>query len=191
MVERTAGQSASALMARYCDGDDAAFRALYALAAPRLFAYVTCLVRDRPLADELLQQTFIKLHNARATYVRGADPLPWMYTIAHGICLDEFRCVRRSRIRLGCDARGAPEPPATPEGGAESARPDYHERTIEALDELPDDQRLALVLTKIQGKSMAEAAVVLGTTPGAVKLRAHRAYVALREVLGTFKAEGR
>jgi RNA polymerase sigma-70 factor (ECF subfamily) len=182
-------------MARYCDGDDRAFRALYALAAPRLFAYLTCLVRDRSLADELLQQTFIKLHNARATYVRGADPLPWMYTIAHRICLDEFRRVRRSRVRLGCDLRGIPEAPATLEGSAESARPDYDERTIEAtleaLDALPDNQRLALVLTKIQGKSMAEAAVILGTTPGAVKLRAHRAYVALREILGTFEAEER
>jgi RNA polymerase sigma-70 factor (ECF subfamily) len=53
-----------------------------------------------------------------------------------------------------------------------------------ALDRLPDNQREALILTKIHGRTVAEAAMITGTTPGAIKLRAHRAYVTLRGLLG-------
>ena len=47
--------------------------------APRLLGYLTKMARSRALADDLLQQTFLKVHRARAAYVRGADPVPWMY----------------------------------------------------------------------------------------------------------------
>jgi RNA polymerase sigma-70 factor (ECF subfamily) len=57
------------------------------------------------------------------------------------------------------------------------------ERVLAALDCLPKDLRTAVVLTKLQGKSVAEAANILGTTVGAVKLRAHRAYGRLRHRL--------
>src|SRR5258708_7062365 len=116
---RTMGDDAVALMERYCDGDASAFRALYALAAPRLLAYLTCLTHDRSTAEELLQQTFIKLHQARASYVRGADPMPWLYTIAHRTCLDEFRRARRSRVKVARDDKPLPEPPAALDGAPE------------------------------------------------------------------------
>jgi RNA polymerase sigma-70 factor, ECF subfamily len=170
-------------MVRYCDGDPGAFRALYAIAAPRLLGYLRCLVRDQALAEELLQQTFLKLHQARASYLAGADPLPWLYTIAHRICLDEFR--RAGRARVSVSPGGEPtEPVATFAGASETAQPTYREATIEAvlraLEQLPTNLRDAVVLTKIQGHSVAEAAAMLGTTPTAVKLRAHRGYVKLR-----------
>ena len=172
-------------MERYCASDAAAFRALYALTAPRLLAYLMCLIRDRPSAEELLQLTFIKLHRARASYIRGADPIPWLYTIAHRTCLDEHRRARRAREKLArCDVD---EALATIDGRPDGGELGYDERTLDAvLDgvaKLPESQRLAVVLTKLQGKSMAEAAAILGTTPGAVKVRAHRGYVTLRAIL--------
>jgi RNA polymerase sigma-70 factor (ECF subfamily) len=185
---RAMEDEAAALMGRYCDGDASAFRALYALAAPRLLAYLTCLTRDRALAEELLQQTFIKLHQARASYLRGANPIPWLYTIAHRTCLDELRRSKRSRVKLTREGGALPEASATLQGGAEGTEPEFDEETIalvlEAIEKLPEIHRVAVVLTKIQGKTSAEAAEILGTTPGAVKLRAHRGYVMLREMLG-------
>ena len=77
------------LMARYCDGDEAAFRALYTQAAPRLLGYLKRLTGDTAGAEDLLQHTFLKLHNARGSYVRGADPMKWLFTIAHRTFLDE------------------------------------------------------------------------------------------------------
>ena len=83
------------LMQRYCDGDAGAFRELYALLAPRLLGYLVRMARERALAEDLLQQTFLKVHRARAAYVRGADPVPWIYSIAHRTFLDEARRSRR------------------------------------------------------------------------------------------------
>jgi RNA polymerase sigma-70 factor (ECF subfamily) len=187
------GEEAIGLMERYCDGDASAFRALYSLTASRLLGYLMCIVRDRATAEELLQQTFIKLHQARDSYVRGADPIPWMYTIAHRTCLDELRRAKRHRARIVPSSDDPPEAPAALDGRSAEARPTYDEDTLatvlEALETLPEPQRIAVVLTKIQGKSVAEAATILGTTPGAVKLRAHRGYVMLREILRDLEGE--
>jgi RNA polymerase sigma factor (sigma-70 family) len=181
-----ANREAIAAMERYCEGDGAAFRELYALTAPRLFSYVLCLVRDRALSEELLQQTFLKLHKSRASYVAGADPLPWLYTIAHHACLDELRRAR-TRHAAARDRHEHEDPPAMIDGNAQTAQPTYGEHTIDAvlraLEQLPENLRVAVVLTKIQGHSIAEAAAILGTTSTTVKLRAHRGYVKLRALL--------
>src|SRR5207237_5684964 len=91
------------LMARYCDGDAAAFAQLYVKVAPRLLGYLMGLIGERAAAEDLLQHTFMKLHEARSAYVRGADPLPWLYTIAHRTFLDELRRRKRSRVKLSVD----------------------------------------------------------------------------------------
>src|SRR5512140_899695 len=91
------------LMTRYCDGDAQAFRELYALVAPRLLGYLVKMTRTRALADDLLQQTFLKVHRARAAYVRGADPLPWMYSIAHRTFLDAIRADKRAIVKPAGD----------------------------------------------------------------------------------------
>src|SRR3954466_780873 len=91
------------LMQRYCDGDAGAFRELYALVAPRLLGSLLKMARERALADDLLQQTFLKVHRARAAYVRGADPVPWIYSIAHRTFIDETRKHKRAVVRVGED----------------------------------------------------------------------------------------
>jgi RNA polymerase sigma-70 factor (ECF subfamily) len=178
------------LMQRYCEGNMAAFRELYAATAPRLLGYLRSLTRDDATAEEILQETFMKLHGARSLYVRGMDPVPWLYAIAHRTCIDEMRRRRRSRVRL---LRGPeeslPEVEAASRGTATFAGTgepySQAERcaVLDALDKLPPAQRAPLALTKIQGLTMRDAARTLGTTEGSVKLRAHRAYARLRELL--------
>ena len=90
-------------MGRYCDGDARAFQRLYALVAPRILAYLVGLTGERALAEDLLQQTFLKLHQSRAVYVRDANPVPWIYTIAHRTCLDELRRRKVARVKLTGD----------------------------------------------------------------------------------------
>ncbi|MGE3458670.1 MAG: RNA polymerase sigma factor [Kofleriaceae bacterium] len=175
-------------MSRYCDGDAHAFRELYAVAAPRIHAYLIKLARHRPLADDLLQQTFLKVHRARASYVRGADPLPWIYAIAHRTFIDDARKVKRAIVRVGDDAE-LPEVVAGISGQPEDRRdvppdPDQLSAAMAALSQLPPAQREAVVLTKLEGKSVAEAAEIAGTTTGAMKVRAHRGYELLRKLLG-------
>jgi RNA polymerase sigma-70 factor (ECF subfamily) len=176
-------RTAAQLMARYCDGDAEGCRGLYALLAPRLLGYLKGLVGERAAAEDLLQQTFLKLHEARAGYVRGADPVPWIYTIAHRTCLDELRRRRRARGRMEREAN-EPEVAASPGLDETEAQAERYRRALAALDRLPESQREALLLTKVHGRTHAEAAAITGSTPGAIKLRAHRAYVALRALLG-------
>jgi RNA polymerase sigma factor (sigma-70 family) len=177
-----------ALMEAYQAGDAGAFRELYALAAPRLYGYLAKLSRSRSVADDLLQQTFLKIHRARAAYVPGADPLPWFYSIAHRTFLDEARRIQRGIVRTAGDE--VPEVPAGLDGAPDDRRdeprvdPELARAAVDALGELPPQQREAVVLTKLEGKSVAEAAEIAGTTVGAMKVRAHRGYEALRRLLG-------
>jgi RNA polymerase sigma-70 factor, ECF subfamily len=172
------------LMGRYCDGDAKAFHRLYALVAPRILAYLVGLTADRALAEDLLQHTFLKLHQARGSYVRGANPVPWIYTIAHRTCLDELRKRKRTPVKLTGDGTLTHEPQAGLSGGAEEASGDGASApariSLADLEGLPQNQKEALILTKVHGHSLAEAAMITGSTPGAIKLRAHRAYVTLR-----------
>jgi len=183
---------AAEIMERYCRGDAAAFQRLYGLLAPRLLAYLFGLLRDKAAAEDILQATFLKVHEARSTYVMGANPIPWMYTIAHRTCLDEIRKRKRNRVQLTKDGTLLAEPAAdlsgvpVEAGQDEAARPDPAATAgaLAALQQLPENQREALLLTKVHGRTTAEAAMIAGTTQGAIKQRAHRAYVTLRELLG-------
>ena len=192
-------QQAAAAMERYCRGEPAAFHQLYALLAPRILAYLRGLLGDRAAAEDALQLTFLKVHEARATYLRGANPIPWIYTIAHRTSLDEIRKRKRSRVRLsphGMPGRGpATEPAAHITGVAADRRhaPTRPSVTTRAAPpparwprspSCPRTSAQALLLTKVHGRSVAEAAMITGSTPGAIKQRAHRAYVTLRRLLG-------
>ncbi len=183
-------REATEVMTRYCAGEPAAFHRLYALLAPRILAYLWGLIGEKATAEDLLQQTFLKVHEARAAYVRGANPIPWIYTIAHRTCLDEIRRRKRSRVRLTKDGTLAAEPAAdlsgtSAESHGEPVDGDAASAAMAALEHLPDNQREALILTKVHGRSHAEAAMITGTTPGAIKLRAHRAYVSLRQMMAS------
>lgn len=181
-------------MARYVDGDASAFRELYGLLAPRLLGYLMKMARQRALAEDLLQQTFLKVHRARGAYVKGADPVPWIYAIAHRTFIDDARKKKRAIV----DVRGddeLPDIPANLLGETVDQRDDHRadpetvKQALDALGELPEAQREAVVLTKLDGKSVAEAAQIAGTTVGAMKVRAHRGYEALRKLLGRKEAK--
>ncbi|HUH02650.1 MAG TPA: RNA polymerase sigma factor [Kofleriaceae bacterium] len=177
------------LMSRYCTGDASAFRELYERVAPRLLNYLLRMAGQRSVAEDMLQLTFLKVHRARGAYVDGAAPLPWLYAIAHRTFLDEVRRRKRSNVELSRDGDHMPEGRAHVTGAPEAEvhepvhDPELARAALAALEELPPNQREALVLTKLSGKSIAEAAAITGATPGAMKVRAHRGYVALRKAL--------
>jgi RNA polymerase sigma-70 factor (ECF subfamily) len=183
--------SSADLMQRYCEGDNDAFPTLYREVAPRLRGHLRFLLRDDAAAEDVLQKTFLKLHGARSKYVRGMDPVPWIFAIGCRAGIDEMRRRAKSLLRPLRDsedwirvaeatAGDFPTSGVTEESHGEAER----SAVLQALDELPPRQRAALTLTKFQGLTISDAARTLGTTESAVKLRAHRAYARLREVLG-------
>jgi RNA polymerase sigma-70 factor (ECF subfamily) len=177
--------AASAAMDRYACGDDAAFSELYDLLAPKLSAFLLRRSRQPSTAEDLLQQTFLQMHGARRNFSPGAEVAPWAYAIARRLFIDTLRKDGREVLGDGDDIGGGREstpPEASPD--VLVARQRLARRVDEELARLPEAQRIAFELVQRDGLSMAETAQVLGTTVGAVKLRAFRTYEALRAALG-------
>jgi RNA polymerase sigma-70 factor, ECF subfamily len=182
--------AANQAMERYSRGEDPAFAELYDAIAPQLHHYLCRQTRDRTRADDLLQQTMLQIHRARGRFIAGAEVLPWAFAIARRLLIDSIRRRKNEAGHLSLD--GAP-PGRAPLDAAATDRPADEQldsrRLAQVIDDqlerLPESHRVAFELIKKEGLSVKEAAEVLGTTVTAVKLRAHRAYVALRAALGS------
>jgi RNA polymerase sigma-70 factor, ECF subfamily len=168
--------SLESLMAAYTTGDADAFRELHRRLAPKIYSYLLRLSRDPALAEDVLQATFAKLHRARTTYLPGAKVMPWAIVIARRTFLDECRGLAAQREVLGPDG-------VLPESKSEQPSADHVADMRRALDRLPDQYRSAIQLTKLIGFSGEEAAGLLSTTQSAIKLRVHRGYAMLRDML--------
>lgn len=184
-AEPTPATDLNALMAAYQDGDARAFELLYERVCPAVRAFLGSLARNSALADDLTQQTFLKVHRARATYTRGLSVEAWIFAIARRTFLDEYRKQSRSPLQLSQDGTLPDHAAAT------QAQPDLQARfgqalkaLNQALESMPQASREALMLLKVDGLSVSEAASVAGVSPGALKVRAHRGYNHVRRLLG-------
>jgi RNA polymerase sigma-70 factor, ECF subfamily len=168
------------LMSAWVAGDARAFERLFARLAPRVHGFFLRSFRDSGVADDLLQVTFMKVHRARSQYRKELKLAPWLFAIAARVRLDELR--RRLRMPEDADeealARAGEQAPQDP-----PLDPEVKDAVRAALQALPESQRAVIHLHRYEGMTFAEIARVLGTTPGAVKLRAFRGYETLREQL--------
>ena len=172
-------------MERYARGDDGAFLEVYDALAPRLYAYLLRQTRDAARAEDLVQQTLLHMHRARGRFIPGAEVLPWAFAIARRLLIDGLRRTKREVLADSDDEGDGAQAQATDAAADDLVQAqELATRIRAALKKLPEQQRVAFELVKQEGLSLAEAAEVLGTTVAAVKLRAHRAYEALRAVLG-------
>jgi RNA polymerase sigma-70 factor (ECF subfamily) len=176
-------------MERYARGEDQAFSELYDALAPRLHRYLLRASRDPTRADDLLQQTMLRIHRGRGRFIVGAEVVPWAFAIARRLFIDSIRRRKHESqtisLETGGHEAGAVEVAADQRPVDELIDSQRLGSAIEAqLERLPESQRVAFELIQKDGLSLREAAEVLGATPNAVKLRAHRAYVALRLALG-------
>lgn len=170
-------------MRRYQAGEREAFDRLVGLLGPALHRFFLHGFRNPQVADDLYQECWMKVHTARHTHRPGEPVLPWLYGIARHVAADSRRRYARHRRRV--DATQAVVHSLGAEGGharapEAEARAEAAELLEAALAGLPEKQREALILLKVEGLSVAEAAVAAGTTPGALKVRAHRAYEHVR-----------
>ena len=164
-------------MAEAQRGNAEAYRALLDDIGPELIGFLRARVRDSQDLGDLYQETFLALHRSRHTYDASRPVEPWLFAIAAHVVA---RYMRRRRTRTGREVLVDVLPEdAVVEGG--------HTRLqiAQALERLPPTQRQAIELVKLEGLSTEAAAARAGTTPGALRVRAHRAYSALRRLLGT------
>jgi RNA polymerase sigma-70 factor, ECF subfamily len=172
------------LMAAYVAGDRQAFEQLFARLAPRIHRFFQRSFRTEATADDLLQITFLKLHKARETYKPDMRVAPWAFAIAARVRLDELR--KRKRLAEDGDEEAlarADEAHAAETRDEGAIDGDTADAVRRAVDALPESQRVVIHLNRFEHMTFGEIAGVLGTTEGAIKLRAFRAYGALRQAL--------
>jgi RNA polymerase sigma-70 factor (ECF subfamily) len=171
-------------MDRYARGEEAAFAEVYDAVAPRVFAYLRRHAGSSELAEDLLQQTMLQMHKARGTFIPGSNVMPWAFAIARRLLIDERRRGKRSVLSTAGEIADDSSAGSDAEPEELAAAKQLAHRLQAELGRLPTSQRAAFELMRLDGLSHAEAAEVLGITVNALKLRAHRAYVALRAIVG-------
>jgi RNA polymerase sigma-70 factor, ECF subfamily len=183
---RSSDLAADRAMDRYASGDSKAFSELYDLLAPRLFAFLLRTTHNRSEAEDLVQQTMLKMHCARGRFIRGAGVVPWAFSIARRLMIDR---ARRSKVRGTVGEQADPAHVLAQLAALDLAVDEVvHSKLLgeiirRELDQLSPRNRLAFELVKQDGLTHAEAAKVLGTTVMAVKLRTHRTCATLRAAL--------
>lgn len=172
-------RSDEALMKAYVDGDDAAFEELFRRYAPMLMRLTVRRLRSEELAREVVQQTFFQMHAARFDFRQDRKLRPWVFTIAMNLVREHYRKKKR---RKETDLDEAREP-ATVEERGPLERKERARLLREAMDQLPASQREVVELHWFEERPFAEVAEIVGSTEGAVRVRAHRAYKKLKELL--------
>ena len=175
-------------MLEFRDGDAGAFDVLFRRWAGRVLRYVGRMVRDPAVAEELVQEVFLRVHRARERYAPDAKFSTWLFTIATNVARNELRRPEQRAPQRSLDE--ATDGPAL-ELAACGPRADdvAHARRLGALLEielaaLPDRQREALWLAALEGFSYAEVASALATSEPSVKALVHRARATLAERMG-------
>jgi RNA polymerase sigma-70 factor (ECF subfamily) len=171
------GDAEPELVRRAQHGDRAAFDALYASCAGRVFAVLLRLCADRERAARLTQDTFVTVWQRLGTFRGESRFTSWLHRIAVNTMLQDDRGRGRREARvIAID-------PVLLEGAARPAATDLRIDLERAIASLPPGARTALVLHDIEGYTHEEIAAMSGVTAGTVKSQLHRARRLLQERL--------
>ncbi len=166
-----------ALMERFRAGDRASFERLFKRYAAPLTSFLTRLTGSVAAAEDALQHTFLSVVRSREQFTRGSRVKPWLYAIAANAARDRHRRTKREDVSSSsADAI---------DQGLDAVHGDagLRKRLLEALQQLPEPQREAVILHRLEGWSFGEIADAVGANETAVKVRAFRGTQRLRELL--------
>jgi RNA polymerase sigma-70 factor (ECF subfamily) len=163
------------LLAAALAGDEPAFESLIRVYSRRVFAVAFAVVQDVPEAEDIVQDTFLKLHQGRT---RDADNLPgWLMTVARNAARDRLR---RRRPQASEDEFHTLADDHAARPGVDLQRREYSERLRRALGSLPEEHRTALTLRYLEGLDYRSIALEMGVTDGALRGMLGRALGTLR-----------
>lgn len=177
----TAEPTDEELMLAYAAGRIAAFETLYARHRGPLYRFLLRGIRPRASADECFQEVWSRVIAARERYRPDAKFSTWLYQIAHNLLVDQYR---RARPEVSADDEHAPLAQMQAEDHEQPERQlsdfEQRRRLQQALDELPDDQRIALQLRLEREMPLDDIAGVTGVGRETVKSRLRYALDKLR-----------
>ena len=163
-------------MLAYRDGNAGAFETLYTRHRGRLYRFVLRSVKARAAAEELFQEVWLRVIEARGRYTPQARFTTWLYTIAHNLLTDHWR--RKGLVLVDLDEDAQAPAPDDPARSAEARQ--ALSRFAAALEALPPLQRQAFLLHEEGGLSIAEIAQASGSNEEAAKSRLRYATAKLK-----------
>lgn len=184
------------LMLRYRDGDVGAFEILLSRHERGVYNFILRSVGSRPVAEELLQETFMRVIRSAPSYERQAKFTTWLYTIARNLCVD------RSRRQKHRDAQSLDQPLSAEEGSAtlldllpaggagseqQAVRGELRERLEAAIARLSEEQREIFLLRQIRDLPFKEIAEIVGVSENTAKSRMRYALEKLKAELREFE----
>jgi len=177
-------------MERLADGHDAALNDLMERHATPVFHFLCRMLGNEDDANDLAQETFVRVFRARASFKTSERFSTWLYTIAANLARNQFRWrTRHPNVSLDAEPGGDGQPlsatlPDSARNPSEGAVASERVAAIQrAVNQLPEDLREAIVLCEWEELSMAEAATIAGATTKAIESRLYRARQTLREKL--------
>jgi len=181
------------LMAAYQAGNKTAFTQLFERHGSSVYGFLARRLGDWALAQDLYQETFLRVHRARQTYDSTHPFRAWLFGIAHNVLADAFRARARaaSVAPEASGALGATAPGPRPEDArADGPSPEQQAETREtvesvarALRSLTGDEATVLLLARVEGFSYDDIAQVIGRSTTATKQLAYRALKRVRAEL--------
>lgn len=174
-------------MLRLQGGDTLAFNVLVEKYRAPVIHFLYRIVHETALAEELAQEVFLRVYRARTSYRPRAKFTTWLFRIATNVALNALRDGRMRRARETSlegreETTGTPVEVADPEGSVEQKMLEAERRAQirQAVEALPEKQRLAVLLHKYQELDYAEIAEILDCSESALKSLLFRAYETLR-----------
>ena len=166
------------LVALARDDRDAAFELLYNAYRGRIFTFLLRLSGSAEAADDLVQDTFVKVHKAVGRLDDDQKLLPWLYRIANNTAIDHLRHRKRiTWLSWGGVHGTAEEPHGADEQAGSRARADI----ADTLQQMPADNAAALLLHALEGYSYQEIAAIQGCSLTAARSRIARARAAFKD----------
>ena len=177
-------------MQRLAGGHDAALNDLMARHARPVFQFLCRMLGNEDDANDLAQETFVRVYHHRASFKPGARFTTWLYTIAANLARNHHRWrARHTNVSLDAESDATGEsigdllPASNPAPDSAAVATERAAAVRAAVASLPADMREVIILCEWQDLSSAEAAAILDTTPKAIDNRLYRARNLLRDRL--------
>jgi RNA polymerase sigma-70 factor (ECF subfamily) len=173
------------LIERCRANDDTAWRFLVAKYSSMVYTVAYRFTGNRQSSEDLTQEIFMRLYTAIKNFDTGKDFKFWLLRVAKNRCIDDYRKRRAQRPDVSLDAENAPPVPVHSTPFTDYARKEKSELLRLALERLPEDMKVAVVLRDIEGASYEEISRMLGVALGTVKSRINRGRIELARMLST------
>lgn len=178
-----------ALFERYQEGDDQAFTRLVERYEPQIKGFLFKRLKDDERVQDLTQDTFLRVHRARARYDTDRKFSTWIYTIASNLLKNEYRNRSRRRETAFSDLRAEGSAPRPVEFESDAVDPErltyrgeLREAIEDAIERLEDHHRIPFVMREVEDRTYEEISEAIGVPVGTVKSRLFRARNAFQQL---------